>query len=59
MDDELDPLVTPELPDTDYDETEDSDDLFELEYDIVYLPDGSIIESTSVLDDPVIAPETP
>ena len=52
MDDELDPLVTPELPDTDYDETEDSDDLFELEYDIVYLPDGSIVESTSVLDDP-------
>jgi hypothetical protein len=52
MDDELDPLVTLEIPDTDYDETEDSDDLFELEYDIVYLPDGSIVESTSVLDDP-------
>jgi len=52
MSDDLDPLVTPEIPDTDYDRAQDGGDLFELEYDIVYLPDGSIIESTSVLDDP-------
>lgn len=37
---------------TDYDKSEEIDDLFEAEYDLVFLPDGSILESVSVLDDP-------
>lgn len=40
-----------EIPDTNYDLAETSGDRYELEYDDVVLPDGSLLESTSVLDD--------
>lgn len=42
-----------EIPDTDYDLAEEGGPRFEgdFEYDDVFLPDGSLLPPTSVLDD--------
>ena len=39
------------IQETNYDLAKTSGDRYELEYDDVVLPDGSLLESTSVLDD--------
>jgi hypothetical protein len=59
MDDDLDPLVIPELANTDYDKSQDGNDLYALEYDEVFLPDGSRLLGSSVLDDLFLSPSGP
>lgn len=52
MSDDLDPVTPDELPDTEYDKSDEIDDLFDRKYDEVFLPDGSRLRPTSILDDP-------